>query len=198
MKKVINKHFEKIKENKLTKFFFGKPIQKFVTLLIMHFLTLIIIPYLPNTIWGNIISIIDLLVAFYFVVLLIYLIRKSFDNLMNPKNLSSLIFAYISFILVMILVFSAMFNFIQTNKFGNIQYGGCSNKFDANSIQSNPDVSREFFYFASVTFFTVGYGDICPMGFAKTMAIIVSFIGHIVSVIFVALVLNRYLRKQNE
>ncbi|MFA4953614.1 MAG: ion channel [Candidatus Pacearchaeota archaeon] len=199
MKKVIERHSKMIRESRLTKILFDKPLLKFIILILIEFVISTISNlfqknYLPRLFF----SILNILIVIYFVAIIIYVARKSYDNLMNPKNFYKLIGSYILLILVIILIFSTLYNFVELSKLGYIKYGECNGNFDPSMISSDPQISREFFYFTTMTFFTVGYGDICPMGFERIISIIAAFTGHIVSVIFVALIINNYFRKRKE
>ena len=139
------------------------------------------------------ISVLNVLIAFYFIFLVIHVSRKSFSYLMNPTHIGALIGSYIILILMILLVFSTIYNIVDLTGFGYIKYGTCSDNFNSSMIASDATISRDFFYFSSMTFFGVGYGDICPMGLAKLVSIIAALIGHVVSVILVALILNNYI-----
>jgi hypothetical protein len=107
---------------------------------------------------------------------------------------------------VVIFISSILYNFVDLSHLGYIQYGNCNGQFNpslinppANSTASyNSFISKDFFYFSAITFFTVGYGDICPMGLDRVVSIIVAFIGNIISVILVAFIINNYLSKRRE
>jgi hypothetical protein len=200
MKERNNKH------TKLIDFFFKRPILKLVILLIIQFVIIRIPELFPSSFpirWVTII--LGIILTIYFVLVIIHTVRLSLKHLMNPKNLFYLIGAYILLILVILFVSSMLYNFVDLSHLGYIQYGNCNDNFnpslinpiqDLNAVNSNSTISKDFFYFSAVTFFTVGYGDICPMGFARVVSIIVAFMGNIISVILVAFIINNYMKKK--
>lgn len=176
---------------------FDKPIKKFIVLILVYIFLNYVVGYFPQELRvRTIINIIGIIISIYFIVVIIYLIRSWINHLINPDSILKLIAAYALFILGILLLFSTLFNLIETAKLGYLTYGTCSDKFNSSIIASDPQISRTFFYFSAVSFFSVGYGDICPMGLAKLLAIFTAFVGHLVSVILVALILNNYLRKR--
>ncbi len=98
----------------------------------------------------------------------------------------------------MLLIFSTIYNVVDLTEMGYIKYGTCSDNFSRSMLETDPTISRDFFYFSAMTFFGVGYGDICPMGFAKIISIITSLIGHVISVILVALIINNYVMRSKK
>lgn len=81
---------------------------------------------------------------------------------------------------------------------GYLTYGTCSDTFIPESAVNASQISHEYFYFSAVTFFTVGYGDICPMGWNKGLALFNAFIGHFISVVVMVIVISYYLKRRNE
>jgi hypothetical protein len=192
---------------KIIEFFFKRPILKLVILLIIQFIILRIPELFPASFpirWITIV--LGIILTIYFVLVIIHVVRISLKHLMNPKNLFYLIGAYILLILVILFISSMLYNFADLSHLGYIQYGNCNNQFNPSLINyfegQNPDInstaniSKDFFYFSAVTFFTVGYGDICPMGFARAISIFVAFMGNIISVILVAFIINNYMKKK--
>ena len=189
---------ERIKElHGFTKLLFNRPILKFVVLLIVYFIL--------NNIGSNlsedipirlILNIIGIFIFIYFVAVLIFITQRTLRHLFNPRNIFTLIFTYALFILGIILLFSTLYNLVELSGTGYIKYGSCNNNFNPSMISTDSQISREFFYFSAMTYFTVGYGDICPMGFAKIISILNAFIGNIIAVIIVAVIINNYYRRK--
>jgi len=200
LKKRFEYSKEKIRElHGITKVLFERPLLKFFIFVIIYTVLNEIQGFFPEQLKiRTIIGLIGIIISIYFVLVIIYVIRSSIKRLSNPENIFSLIFTYALLILGMLLLFSTIFNIIELTKTGYITYGSCSDKFDSSMIQTDNQISRAFFYFAAVSFFSVGYGDICPMGFAKIAAVSTAFIGHIFSVIVIALVINNYIRKKEK
>ena len=198
MKRVLQK-VKQAKESKFTKLIFDHPIIKFISLIFIQIIIFNLETKFPKNVpvrW--VITIISILIAVYFIIVIIKVITRSLDHLMNPRNILSLMGAYILLIIAFLVVFATMYNFAELSHLGYIKYGQCTDQFNSDFAISDPDISREFLYFTAITFFTVGYGDICPMGFAKIISMLVAFTGHIVSVIVVALIIQNYFRKQKQ
>ncbi|VVB78412.1 Ion channel [uncultured archaeon] len=193
-------HIRRIKElHGFGKFLFKNPIIKFLIFVVIYLILTNVEGYFSEEYYiRTIINIIGILISIYFIAVIIYLIRKSIKRLINPENIFVLILTYALFILGIILLFSTLFNIVETAKLGYIKYGTCSSKFDPSMISADPQISRDFFYFSTMTFFTVGYGDICPMGLERIVSILTTFVGHLVSVLVVALIINNYLQKKKE
>jgi hypothetical protein len=182
------------KNSKINSILFARPLFKFIMLLVLQLLTFIFINFFPEDFPIRIfISVLNVLIAFYFIFLVIHVSKKSFSYLMNPTHIGALIGSYIILIVMILLVFSTIYNVVDLTGLGYIKYGSCSDNFNSSMIASDATISRDFFYFSAMTFFGVGYGDICPMGLAKIISIIAALIGHVVSVILVALILNNYI-----
>jgi len=65
-------------------------------------------------------------------------------------------------------------------------------------IANDPNISHDYFYFSAITFFSVGYGDVCPMGLCKIMAVVTAFAGNIVTVVLMAIVVSLYLNRRTK
>ncbi len=198
LKKELPYHEQKIKElTGFAKFLYKKPILKFIILIIVHFILTNFSIYFPTDFPLRVIlEIITILISIYFVLVMIFIIRTSFERSLNPKNFISLILTYALFIFGILMIFSTLFNFFEIAGLGYIKYSACSDQFNPSMISSDTSISREYFYFTGSTFFLLGYGDICPMGYTKYLAIFTAFVGHIIAVIIVALIINNYLRKK--
>ena len=55
--------------------------------------------------------------------------------------------------------------------------------------------SRDHFYFAGITFYTVGCGDICPMGLSRKLALLNAFSGNFFSVVKMAMVIYLWIER---
>jgi potassium channel LctB len=193
----VEKHVERF--TGFGKILFDKPILKFFVFLAIQIIISFISEFFPgNIILRAVINVISVLISIYFIVILIYLIRKWFKKLLNPENIFMLIVSYILFILGILLFLSTIFDLAEIAGFGYLKYGVCSDNFNSSMIKTDAQASKGFFYFTAITFFSVGYGDICPMGIDRTLAVITAFIGHLISVIIVVLIINNYIRKKEE
>jgi potassium channel LctB len=129
-------------------------------------------------------------------IILVYLIRRPLKQLFSAQNILSLLFSYAIFVFGILILISVSFMEIQHLDLGYITYGNCGDKFDKNMIDTDPKISHDYLYFSAVTFFTIGYGDICPMGAAKVLSIVTAFIGNIVTVVIMAIVITTYLKRR--
>lgn len=125
--------------------------------------------------------------------MIIYVVRRSILNLMSSKSLPILVGSYALVILALLLIFSTLFNFAELTGVGYLKYGNCQSNFNSDMISSDHNLSQNFFYFTAITFFTVGYGDICPIGVSRVIAILAAFTAHLISVVIVALIINNYI-----
>ncbi len=178
----------------LRKILFNKPIAKFFFVIPIYIVLAILVERLEETHPVRLtITVLHVIIAIYFILLMIHILRHSIRQLMKSKNLFALIRTYMIFLLGIILIFTTIFNLTEISRTGYLTYGKCSDNFRPDMLKSDADRSRGFFYFTAVTFFTIGYGDICPMGMAKFVALATAFVGHLVSVILVALILYNFL-----
>lgn len=60
------------------------------------------------------------------------------------------------------------------------------------------DIFDNLLYFSSMTLFTVGYGDIQPVGFARVIAVVEAFLGYLLPVLVVANGVMRFTRKRRK
>ncbi|MEK6938427.1 MAG: ion channel [Nanoarchaeota archaeon] len=190
----IDEEIKDIRENNWKDILFERPLFKFIIFLIAQFLISSIASYFPGSIiirWTNVI--INIGITIYLISMIIYVVKRSIINLMSPKSISVLIGSYALVVLALLLVFSTLFNFAELTRLGYLKYDNCQGNFNPEMITNDPNSSQDFFYFTAVTFFTVGYGDICPMGISKVIAIVAAFTAHLVSVLLVALIINNYI-----
>lgn len=128
---------------------------------------------------------------------ILHTIRKSLVSLFKAKNLFALFISYVLFIVSLLFIFSAGYDMIETTGNGYLTYGICSDDFSESMLESDNQKSDNYFYYSAVTFFTVGYGDLCPMGMARSFSLVNAFIGNFVTVVIMVLVISMYM-KRNE
>jgi len=133
----------------------------------------------------------------YLLFFVIHLIGKSFKSLITANNIAILFLSYTLFMFSIILFFASAYDTVGGLNKGYLTYGTCSDKFEKSVMQADNQKSEDHFYFSAVTIFTVGYGDICPMGWNKTIAIINAFVGNFINVILMVLVISNYMDKKN-
>lgn len=181
---------------RLFKLLFDKPLLKFVMLLFFIALTSSLANAFPNKTFQLILLILNAVFLLYLIAFIFTLLLRSFRHLLSAQSMLGLIGSYALFLLSILIVISLMFGQVAASGKGYLTYGTCGDKFDSSMISQDTRASRDYFYFTAVTFFTVGYGDICPMGLAKLLAIVTAMIGHIVSVILMVIVINNYLQRK--
>jgi potassium channel LctB len=127
----------------------------------------------------------------------IYLIRKPLGRLLSAKDIVSLLFSYVMLIVGVLLVMSVLFIVVEELNLGYLTHGPTTDGFNRDVIDSgDPNLSHDYLYFTAVTFFTVGYGDICPMGLCKPLAVLTAFAGNIVTVVLMAIAVSVYLNRR--
>ncbi len=186
-------------ETRLKHLLFSHPVIKLLVLIVLNYALNIVATYYPNNLLLRFAAtLVNINIAVFFVLTIIYVVHRKWKHLMNPKNVFALLGAYAFFVVIIILIFSTIFSVVELSGLGYLKYGGCSDVFEPEMISQDSLASHNFIYFSAITFFTVGYGDICPMGTMKLVAILTAFVGHLVTVIVVALIVNNYIRtKEN-
>ena len=135
-------------------------------------------------------------VMVYLLFFVIQTIGKSLKSLITANNIIVLLLSYAVFMFCILLFFASMYDITTNMGKGYLTYGTCSDKFDKSMIQTDSQKSDDHFYFSAVTLFTVGYGDICPMGWDKTIAIINAFVGVGINAILMVLVISNYMDRK--
>ena len=73
----------------------------------------------------------------------------------------------------------------------SLYLGVCFINSGAIGVYTNSPTHYDLFYYAIITFSTIGYGDICPVSsVAKLMSLIISFTSFICLTIFVSSILS--------
>ncbi len=152
---------------------------------------------------GFLIALLGLAVVIYFIVLIlhivgIYLIRKPLERLFTAKDIVSLLFSYVLFVAGILLVASVLFMVVENLHLGYLTYDPTV-KLSSDMIEDkDPNLSQDYLYFTAVTFFSVGYGDVCPVGLCKPLAMMTAFAGNIVTVVLMAIVVSVYLNRRTK
>jgi potassium channel LctB len=154
--------------------------------------------FTTDHIFANFVSvIIYMFITIYLVFFVVHLVKKSFKSLLTAKNMGALFFSYALFMFSIILFFASAYDTADSLDKGYITYSICSDNFSPEKMHSDTGRSERYFYFSSITLFTVGYGDLCPMGWSKTIAVINAFVGNFINVILMVLVISNYLNRKN-
>jgi len=197
-KETIDKHISRFQ--KIEKFLYEPPLIKVPIILISAFLLELFISSGLNN--GTIFlhslrALLILVVIIYLLFFIVHLIKRSFKTLLKASNMWSLFFGYALFIFCIIFFFSSVYDTVERFDAGYLKYGQCSDAFNASMVHEDPLISHNYFYFSSVTLFTVGYGDICPMGATKVVAIINSFIGNFINVVLMVWIISNYMKRKD-
>ena len=185
------------KGSRFKKFLYDKPLWKFTILMIVYIISLFIIEgFSENPAIRIPITIFHIILAVYFILVMVNVIKYSMTRLTSSKDSKELIIYYVVFLIGFIIMLSTVLNIIDLTKTGYITYGQCSDHF-VPQIKGDKEISHNFFYYTTMLF-TVGLGDICPMGLAKEFSMITAIIGHVISVILVALIINNHLKLKEE
>ncbi|MFH1173610.1 MAG: potassium channel family protein [archaeon] len=200
IKKINVKRHHKELLTRISDFLFHKPLTKIICIIGLIVATIALGSTLPEA--ASTTSLLAFIFTFvlgiYLVLLIIHTTTHSFKRMFNARNMFVLFSSYALFIFCLLLLFSISFSIVTDVDKGYLTYSTCNDHFDAQRIHTDPQISNDYFYFSAVTFFSVGYGDICPMGLAKILSIIISFIGHFVAVVIMSMVIYYYMkRKEN-
>jgi hypothetical protein len=146
-----------------------------------------------------------LLLISYIVIFLITRIQVNIRKLVHHElKFSGIFIAYITSVIFIILLFSIIYWSMTFFGVGYLKYGSCIDNAELSKhiIDSDPLRVREFIqysYFSAITFFTVGFGDICPMGMSKIAATLNALIGNAFTVLILAIAITNYsANKSNE
>jgi len=99
-----------------------------------------------------------------------------FDQMITSKKIITFIFSYAFFIIMIVFLFSGAFFA------NNLEFVGNGN--------NQPLTFAESLYFSTITFTTVGYGDITPIGTNRLIASIEAIIAIILNIAFIGYILS--------
>jgi hypothetical protein len=145
-----------------------------------------------------------LLLIIYIIIFLVKRIQKNIHKLVHHElGFSQILTVYITSAVFIVLLFSMMYWAMSAVGAGYLKYGNCTDNTDITRdtiIQDPLAVTNiiQYPYFSSITFFSVGFGDICPMGMSKIIAMINALIGNAFTVIILAIAITNYSASKNE
>jgi hypothetical protein len=153
------------------------------------------------------------LISVYFLIIgaLAYVIYKCYhfvtigiDIINEADKVYKYTLGLIIIIFGVIIFFAVFYLLMHTAGIGYLRYGNCSNiqitstaQINAESMYDKSKIVDDIFgmsYFSTITFATVGYGDICPMGADRYVAMLNS----IAAFILAALIGSDLLRKNKK
>lgn len=181
---------------------FGRPILKLFLALLFIAIAFALAQYISVPLLRFLVVLAAITAVVYAIVLIghivsLYLIRKPLERLFTARDLFSLLLSYVMFIVGILLVISVIFMVVEDLHLGYLTYDP-TQKLSRDMIDDkNPNLSQDYLYFSAVTFFSVGYGDVCPMGLCKTVAMLTAFAGNIVTVVLMAIVVSVYLSRRS-
>lgn len=109
-------------------------------------------------------------------------------------NILKIISLYILFTIMILVSFSLLFNVMSIP----IENNNDQNLDDKSTIQDEKLNLKEYFYFSTVTYFTVGYGDLYPKDeMGKFLISGINIIAIIVNCIFTALLIREFMKPKN-
>jgi Ion channel len=182
---------------------FDRPIFKLFLVLLFLVIAFTLTRYISIPVLSLLVALAIVIAIVYAIILTghivgLYLIKRAFARLLSARDIVSLLFSYAMFIAVILLVISTLFGVVEALKLGYLTHGPTTDEFNSDVIDSeDPDISHDYLYFTAVTFFSVGYGDICPMGLCKIVAVVTAFAGNIVSVVLMGIVVSLYLNRRS-
>lgn len=173
------------------------------TLILMTLFTIISTYFLS---FFNAITLIVIIIFIYILYLILQtssFVYESIKLLLDEgeKSITKLLSAYIISIIGLLLLFAVFYSVALTTKTGYLTYSQCYDDFDKTKLINDDNIvtsSTGYVYFSAITFFSVGYGDICPMGSAKFIAIINTWLGHAYTVIVLGLAMAIYTKDKKE
>ena len=176
---------------------FERPILKLSLVLLFIVIAATLAQHVSIPLLRFLVALLTIVAVAYAIVLTGHIIRTAFNRLLSARDIVSLLLSYVMFIVGILLVISVLFMVVEELHLGYLTHGPTSDGFNSDVIDSeDPNISHDYLYFTAVTFFTVGYGDVCPMGFCKTLAMVTAFAGNFVTVVLMGIVVSLYLNRR--
>ena len=169
----------------------------FITFFILVIIQIILLTLRKSIPVGIVVASFALLVL-YVILFLINRIRLNVTRLLHHDlKFRDIITGYISSVIFTIILFSILYWGMTFVGAGYLKYGSCVDTSDTTRavIESDPLAVTEFShytYFSAITFFTVGFGDICPMGASKTLTVLNALMGNAFTVLVLAIAITNY------
>jgi potassium channel LctB len=197
-KSIAQKHIEQF--SKLEKFFYEKPLVKIPIFVVSIILILFLVPVIAQgRNWESYLSLFFIfLLNVYLFFFIIFILRHTLKSLFKAENMWRLFASYLLFVVCVLLLFSFGYRSIEKQNKGYLTYGKCSDYFEPSMIEKDSSRATNYLYFSAITLFTVGYGDICPMGWDKWLAMVNAFIGNFISVVLMVVVITAYVNRVNK
>lgn len=182
---------------------FDRPILKLVLVLLFIVIGSVVAQIISIPLLTFLVAVVMIIPVVYAIVLTghivsLYLIRKPLERLFTARDIVSLLFSYVLFIVGILLVISVSFMVVENVHLGYLTYDPTVKLTGDMIDDKDPSLSQDYLYFTAVTFFSVGYGDVCPMGLCKTVAMLTAFAGNIVTVVLMAIVVSVYLNRRTK
>ncbi len=109
----------------------------------------------------------------------------------EQRTISSLIFKYFFLTLSVILLYG-LFYYVNATILQPPGLHHTTIKTDAGALLPTTPLEMDVFYLSATTYFTIGYGDVVPIGtFARVAAVFEAFTGSIINLIVLALAFQR-------
>jgi len=199
----MREKIRKIKENVKKKV---SLLGRFWNLILNHFFSTFFILFVINAtllLLRKDVPLIIILAAFlllivYVIIFLINRIRININRLLHHELKFREIFTgYTTSVLFIVLLFSIVYWGMTLMGAGYLKYGSCIDKTSITREMIDTDPLRvteftHYAYFSAITFFTVGFGDICPMGGSKFVTMLNALIGNAFTVLILAIAITNY------
>lgn len=124
--------------------------------------------------------------------------KKSLSTLFNSRSILRLLVGYILSAMLLIGFLAPLYFVAEATSTGYLKYGICSDTMTKEQMAKDTEnnaVSHERLYFTAVTFFSLGYGDVCPMGLSKYIALLNVAVGMFFVTAIMAIAIARFQRR---